>query len=414
MVYQFSARFAKIRLLFSDLNHMKKILLSLLAFALLTPTALAATLYSEYETVADKFERQEMAPIMITSTSDADITTEHGIRLMLATTDDAHILWDDTQPGFVSGTAKDNGKIDLNVQVEFSEDYKFVFIPVKEDFVAGEWLNIIGLYVRAYNAKFEPKKLGMDLNGDMVADVEDINTYRVGNNVKTDLVEPYTVRDLTYEKNADGSVTFQWTLPLDYDYDGTAIDRERVKNGFTQLALVYDEYASTFTDTDLEGVTSATYFFYAHDWNGNRSEPVEVFIDFTAGQEESVEEPEEEPVTEPVEEPVADEDEVDELSRLLNYYNVRYSIKCMPSGVVVAENNSACLWARIDLIYAQDLTGEEKVPGLALSARDLELMATRRRWPEQRHEDNCVAVAEPAGYCPALGKALNRISYFLD
>jgi len=86
----------------------------------------------------------------------------------------------------------------------------------------------------------------------------------------------------------------------------------------------------------------------------------------------------------------------------------------MPSGVAVAENNSACLWARIDLVYAQEVTGQVKVEGLALSARDLELMALRRQYPEARYQDNCVAAKVPASYCPALGKAVDRISYFLD
>ena len=400
---------------------MKKTLIIFLAFILFAPAVMAATIYSEYETVADKYQLKEMAPITITSTSDGDITAEHGIRILLAS--NQQILWDDTQPGFITGTAKDNGKVDLNVKLEFSEDYKSVFIPVKENWAATDWLNIIGLYVRAYDEKFEPQKLGMDLNGDGVADVTDINDYRVGSNAKSDVVAPYPVQNVEYTVNADGSVTFTWNQPPDYDYDGTAVNRDRVKNGQHQLSLVYNDYATTFTDSDLSGVTSATYDFYSKDLNGNQGAPVEVVVDFTAPEpvtepvaepEEPVAEPVEEPADEPAAEPVASEDEVSELSRLLNYYNVRYSIKCMPSGVAVASNNSACLWARIDLIYAQELTGEDKVPGLALSDRDLELMATRRQWPEKRYEDNCVAVNESAAYCPALGKALDRISYFLD
>jgi hypothetical protein len=86
----------------------------------------------------------------------------------------------------------------------------------------------------------------------------------------------------------------------------------------------------------------------------------------------------------------------------------------MPSGVAVAENNSACLWARIDLVYAQQITGEELVAGVALTDRDLELMALRRQWPEARYEENCTLADTPASYCSALGKALDRISYFLD
>ncbi|MBN2306524.1 hypothetical protein JXD20_00910 [Candidatus Peregrinibacteria bacterium] len=392
---------------------MKKTILFLLLFTLLVPGVQAATLVSDYETVADKYELQEFAPILITSTSDGDITAEHGIRIMLAP--DEKILWDDTQPA-ITGTAKNNGKVDLNVRVEFSDDYKSVFIPVKEDFEATEWLNLVKLYVRAYDERFDPEKLGMDLNGDMAADVLDINQYSVGRDVRTDGVKPYPVRNLTHEINDDGSVTFNWDKPVDYDYEKTVIDRDRIKNGFSQLATVYKDYATTFTDDDLDGVTSATYFIIAKDQAGNGSKPVEVFIDFTVPTEEPAEEPAEpeEPAEEPTEPVDVSEDEVAEMTRLLNYYKVRYQIKCMPSGVAVPENNSACLWARIDLIYASDVSGTPRLPGLTLTDRDLELMASRRQWPEMRYEDNCISAAEPANYCPALGKALDRISYFLD
>lgn len=394
---------------------MKKIIISLLLFSLFAPSVLAATIFSDYQTMLSRNERRQLANVLITSTSDGDITSEHGIRILLAPNE--QILFDDVVLT-ITGTAKDNGKVNLNVEPEYALDFKSVFIPVLEDFEATDWLSVHGLTARAYRDNFDYQRLGLDTNGDGEAEVSDINVYFVRVDVIQDIVPPFSIRDVAYNINADGSVTLNWSFPPDYDFDGTIIDRDRIKGGFSQLATVYTGFDASFTDTDLQDVTHATYYLISRDSTGNHGESVAVEVDFTALAEEPVvEEPvAEDPVVEEpvVEEPVVSESEADELNRLLNYYNVRYSIKCMPSGVAVAENNSACLWARIDLIYAQSVTGEDKVAGLALSERDMELMETRRRWPEMRYEDNCITASEPVSYCPALGKALDRISYFLD
>ncbi len=388
---------------------MKKTAIFLLLFLFLVPSALAATIVSEWQTVVFQNDIGEMAPMLITSTSDGDITSEHGIRIMLDP--EIMLLLDDAEL-YISGTAKDNGKVDLNVQPEYAPDYKSFYIPVMQDFEAADWLSIQGVKVRSYYEYTNDKFLGLDLDGDGIADVSDINTYRVGQSTKVDYTPPFPVLNADYVRNDDGTVSFTWDPPIDFDYDATIINRVRIKNGFPMESTVYNDFAASFTDTDLKDVTSATYSLVSKDSGGNQGDPVTLVVDpIVLDEEPVVEEP---VIEEPIPEPAAPEDEVDELSRLLNYYNVRYSIKCMPSGLAVAENNSACLWARIDLVYAQDRTGDEKVADLALSTRDLELMETRRKWPEMRYEDNCITAATPAGYCPALGKALDRISYFLD
>lgn len=388
---------------------MKKVILYLLSFALFVPGVMAATIVSDYPTFLEKNELRELAPVIITSTSDDDITAEHGINIVLP--EDEWVLWNDTDL-VITGVAKDNGKVNLNVTPQYASDYKSLYLPVMENFDAGDWLSIEGLQLRAYDDRVPEQALGLDLDGDLVPEISDINIFEVKNDERNDIVTPYPVTNVEYVIEANGDVTFSWNLPPDYDLDKVIVDRNRIKNGFSQVATVFYNFDTGFVDSDLDGVTMATYSITTRDVAGNQGSPVTVVIDFTA--EEPVSEPEEEPVSEPEEEPAASETEVEELSRLLNYYNVRYSIKCMPSGVAVPDNDSACLWARIDLIYAQEMTGEEKVEGLALSERDLELMASRRRWPEMRYEDNCVAAQEPASYCSALGKALDRISYFLD
>ncbi len=398
------------RTLSTYFSSMKKTALTLLSLVLFAPSALAATIYSDFHSVIDENEVQELAPVKITSTSDGDITAEHGINILIAPFE--KILFDDTALT-ITGKAIENGRVNLNVKPVYSSDYKSVFIPVMENWEGGDWLNIEGLTVKAYFEGFNAQKLGLDLDGDLEAEVEDINTYYVGNDVKGDIYPTFPVANVEHTVNDNGSISITWDLPPDYDYFETLIDRMRVKDGFTQTANVYSDYVGSFTDTDLKDVTEVTYTIWSKDEGGNLSESVELYVDLTEPVEEE-EEPAEEPADEPADEPEASESEVEELTRLMNYYNVRYSIKCKPGGVAVAENDSACLWARIDLIYSQEVTGDELVTGLALSDRDKDLMQTRRKWSEMRYEDNCELASESASYCSALGKALDRVSYFLD
>lgn len=386
---------------------MKRNLIIFISFLLFAPSVMAATIVSEFQTVVDKNETQEMAPVLITSTSDGDITAKSGIRILLVPAE--KVLWGDATLS-ITGKAIDNGKVNLNVKPEYSADRKSVFFPVMKDFVAGEWLSIQGLMLRGYDESFNDQTLGLDLNGDFKADVSDINIYRVGNDAKTDLTPPFPVQNAKYTKNANGSITLTWNQPPDYDYEGTIIDRTRVKDGSSQIATVYSDYTTGFTDTsDYTGVTSLSYKLIAKDTGGNQSDPLILTVDLTAPTKPTVPTAPTTPTT-----PTTPATEVQELNKLLSYYNVRYSIKCMPSGVAVAQNDSGCLWARIDLVYAQTITKTVKVAGLILSAQDLSLMKARRQWPEARYQDNCITAEQPAAYCSALGKALDRISYFLD
>lgn len=401
---------------------MKKSLISFLTLTLFIPSAMAATLVSEYSTVLDKNEVRELAPLLITSTADGDITAEHGINILLVP--DQKILWNDSDLA-ITGTARDHGKVNLNVKPQYSVDLKSIFIPVMKDFEAGEWLTINGLTLRAYDESFNDQKLGLDLDGDLKADVQDVNPYRVGHDEKSDLVAPFPVRNALSKINSDGSVTLTWSNPPDYDFENVIIDRNVIKNGLHFTSTVSNAFRSTdFTDNDLKNVTSSTYTILTTDGSGNQSTPVHVTVDLTQPQ----------PVTPPIVTPstppvppvettppatTPPSSEIEALNKLLPYYYVRYSIKCLPSGVPAALNDSACLWAKIDLIYTQQLIGKEKVKGLSLSSYDKELIGSRRQWPEARYQKNCLTLASipfptaPA-YCPALGKSLDRIGYFLD
>ncbi len=387
---------------------MKKLLIALLTFSLLMPTAFAATIFSDFSVNIDQREIKPLAPVKITSTSDGDITEEHGINILLSEQD--QILWEDRNIT-VFGSAVDNGRINLNVDVEYSYDYKSVYIPVMDDFEAGEWFQITGFNLRAYNDKFGNRFLGLDTDGDLVANVIDVNSYKVTEDEVTDWSKPYPPRQIEYTLNDNGSVTLIWDNPPDYDLDGIFITRKILSSGQVRTFNVYtNSYSSTatFTDTDVPEEGEISYTLNAFDLVGNHGQETTIVVDLSAPAPE----PEPEP-SEPAEEPAEPESEIDELNRLLNYYKVRYAIKCMPSGIPVPENDSTCLWARIDLIYAQELTGNDDID-VSLTERDLDLMSRRRQYPEGRYQTNCVEASEPASYCSALGKALDRISYFLD
>lgn len=393
---------------------MKKLSALLFGFMLLVPQTLAATIASDFSSDLDKQHIQSLWPVNIKATADSEITAEHGITIMLNFTDP--LIWENKVIS-VSGTAVSNGKIDSKVVAEYSKDYKVLHIPVKADFVSGEQFKVSNLSVRTYDYDTTRRYLELDINGDLVADAVDFNGYRVMDVDDTDNTHPYAIYDVESAINVDGSVTLSWAQPADYDIQYVRVDKWVTTNGMTSYKpkVFYEQLKNTYTDSALSGVDEVKYNVTAIDYVGFVSPDVYVTLDLTAPavEEEPTEEPidEEEEVTEDDEE--VGETEEEELSRLLNYYRVRYSIKCMPSGVPAAENDSNCLWARIDLLYAQEKTGQSLV-STALSDRDVSLMESRRRWPELRYQENCVDAAEPASYCPALGKALNRIAYFLD
>lgn len=251
---------------------MRRGVIVIIGLILMAPTALAATLVSTYSVEIKSGQARTLPPIMITSTSDQDIRAVHGINLVIPADTDA--VWELKAPNMI-GTAFDNKRVMLNVQVVYREGGKVLYIPVLEDFESGDYLQLQGLMVRA-GEEAGLLRLGMDLDGDAVADVNDVNPHALLTNMDA----------------------------LEFAYD--------------------------------------TRCHNAH-----------------------------------------------------------------PSNI-------ACLWARINLLYAQETMGEVRIEGLELTAQDLRQMEGRRRWPEMRYERNCENAPQSAGYCERLGGDLEKIRYFLD
>ncbi|MBU0577428.1 hypothetical protein KJ742_06845 [Patescibacteria group bacterium] len=395
---------------------MKKFVITLFCTLLIIPTAFAASIVSDYSSTIPQNYYETLAPATITADAEGEITAEYGINILIDV--DKYILWNVVDFITASGTAVSEGRVDAEIIPEYLEGYKVLHIPVNSDFAEGEFVTLNGLQLRTYDREISSRFLGLDIDGDFTADVIDINSYKVNTSIRTDNIPPYPIENVEYVINGNlTEIEITWDNPPDYDVTSNYIYRTVTRNGSTGLleTLYENMLMESVTDEDVQEGDEIFYEIYVKD-SRNLSEAYElnVTIEEPIVDGEEVSGPGQSPAPseeESAEEPLSDEFEA--LNSLYNYYKVRYSIKCMPSGVPASANDSACLWARIDVLYAQEMLDYDDVDA-SLSDWDLELMAKRLKYPEARYEDNCEVADEPASYCSALGKALERVHYFID
>ena len=195
---------------------MKKIIISLAFSLAFVSIANAATIASDYGNIMSQNTTEIIAPIVITAGSDSEITAEHGINLILDPY--LYILWNAVDTVDASGTAVTSGHMSAQITPEYLDGYKVLYIPVSEDLVSGESVTLNNVQMRSYNREFSARFMGLDLNGDLIADVTDINGYRVDADSRTDQTPPYPVTDVEYTLNSDKtSLTLTWNNPVDYD-----------------------------------------------------------------------------------------------------------------------------------------------------------------------------------------------------
>lgn len=377
---------------------MRNFLYVFLSAVLMTPSAFAADFSSSFTNSFFLNQTRDLAPITITATSAGEITSEKGIQIIFD--NEKKILWDAVSSLSATGSAVTNSKILANPVPVYKNDYKTLFIPVTADFDAGESVTLSGIRLRVYKTAFLSTYLSLDVNGDGVGDVQDVNKIEASQTEGTDFTAPYPVTDVSVVANSSFTqVALSWQPSPDYDSQGTNITRKRVHNGNTQEAsLLLNSTLTTFTDTDVTPGDILTYTFDASDGR-NFSEPVVQTITL----EPSVPEIPAQPAPTP---------ELDSLNRLYSSYKLRYAIKCFPSGVARPEGDAACLWSKIDLLYTQAKTGRSDITA-SFTARETDLIALRLPFSQNRYQTQCIEAVAPAPYCTALGKALDRAEYLL-
>ncbi|MBU1018136.1 hypothetical protein KKA33_03870 [Patescibacteria group bacterium] len=384
---------------------MKKTLISLGIIFFLPANAFAATMLSETMNQLALNQVRTLAPMNITAEADGEITAEHGMNIIID--ENNRVLWDAVSLMTATGTAVDNGKIAAEIVPIYDDSYRVLTIPVLADFAAGENVRLVGAKMRAYDRAFGSRFLNLDLNGDLAYETTDLNAYKVTDtDTVTDQTPPYQVQHLTTTLAENlKSITFTWKNPPDWDFVGTTMERVRIRGTQTQDIAVFEKRTFTeYTDTDIQEGDHLTYKIFTHD-KRNRSEPVvyEVVVETPAPEEPAEEEPAEEPS---IDEHDLTPAEIDSLHYFYTYYKVRQAIKCI-------RDDSQCLWAKINLVYTQEVLGLSEVD-VSLSDRDVYLIGIRIKWPEQRFQEKCVEADTPDKTCTALGKSLTRAHYFLE
>ena len=164
---------------------------------------------------------------------------------------------------------------------------------------------------------------------------------------------------------------------------------------------------TTYTDTNIKADDTVRYMIFAADTSNNTA--TSFGIDLVT----KIETPPVVtlPATTPPTTTPAEEEEKVELKRLLNYYDIRYQIKCLATGANPGSDN--CLYAKVELLYAQEKLQETKA-NISLTTDEITLMTSRIKWPELRYKNDCTDAKIPADFCPALKDGINRTKYFIN
>lgn len=392
----------------------KKVILALLIAA--TPIFFALTHadhHIEFKSVSDiEFDQSSNTTpfwrISIITKEPDVVNVDNGITIILPVGEP--IQWDLSKMGALklSGTAA--GKI-KDPTPTVSEDLYKLHLDVKENFMPNDELHIEGLTPITYKKSMSSRHLGLDITGDGIPELHNAHSFLVKSVARTDFIQPHDPADfVAFYDEGKKEVRLTWKNPRDYDFWQVAITRERVVNGKKEKIDVYSGPDEEFIDKSvIDG--EVTYTIYAIDEVGNNSGSVKQILDIGGAPPPPPEpEPDDKPVTD-LEKPDVTASEEAELKRLLNYYYIRYQIKCL--AATAQPTSSLCLWSKIDLIYAQQVVGIIKA-NIYLTENDIRLMKLRVRWPEMRYQTKCVDADVPDKTCPALKSSLKRTHYFID
>jgi len=393
---------------------MKNYLLIAAGFCLFAPTTSAANLHSISSNDLDKNHIETFSTLSIKADQANEISAQKGIHILLDK--EAQILWNNEAISF-SGSAVVNGRVAAKPLLTFSSDYKILNIPLLADFLPGEELKIDDLKVRTYGSTFGKRYLGLDINGDSIAEALDENYYRVIESNKSDNTIPYPVSQLKYAVSPEKTVTLNWLNSPDYDIDSIQIEKNVTLNGMVQnFPLFHKNLEPQFIDPNLKTAEKVSYLIKVKDFNGHESEVVELNIDLNAKANPEVTPPmvpqennQKDPLIVPTATPT--DVEVKTLNRLLNYYYLRYQIHCKADAQ--SATSDVCLLSRVNLFYAQKFTERILEPLLQFSDKDLDQLTMNLNVGKQQYEKNCLNISTPAPYCPWLKNDLTRSDYLL-
>lgn len=391
----------------------KKIILSLLLAV--TPFVFSSAFAIQFTAVSETQFNQSSNDtpfwrLTVAADEHDEVTVEHGLNFVLPRGE--AIQWDKTKNFGIQLSGSAANKV-IATEPKFFEDLKVLHLDVQMNFDKDDELHLTGLTPRTFRKAVSSRPLGLDINGNFYADLENFYPFLVKDAERSDFIPPYDPEGFHAEyKEAQKEVVLTWKNPPDYDFWQVAITRERTVDGKKEKLDAYSGHEEMFIDRNLKD-GEVKYVMNAVDTWGNNSGAVQVIL--TIGDPPPPEDPHvptPPPAPTPPVTPSNQDKEITSLTKLFDYYYIRYQIKCLATGA--DPEGSLCLANKIDLIYAQEKLGKVKALSAVITARDKYLMDLRLKWPQKRHEDNCVKAATKANYCTALRDSLDRQMYFIN
>ena len=401
---------------------MKKLAILIILF-LLPFQAFATTAEITKKITFSANETRAINPLVFYPTDDMPILADKKITLTLDR--NQHVLWQTVDKLSLYGNALASGKVNSAVTPTYSLDYKSLFFFVDQNLIEGDTFELSNLQIRAYDKYIKRGNIGVDIDEDGAIDFYIESAFEVDNDNKDkDKTAPYPCTNGQYLYQ-DGKILLTWENSPDYDVVASKIIRQIEKNGDTQTKILFQGgFLDGYYEDNLilEEGQVVRYMVYAND-SKNESDPLIIEVNLTKsesneGNSELIKDGERKPEesslenldkNEEVKEGVGlGQEEIDDLNRLYHYFKLRYQIKCLAND----PTNDLCRWAKIDLVYAQEKTGRDDID-VILSDSEINTTGKRLQFSERRYETTCQAASQPADYCSALGKAIDRAQYFL-
>ena len=212
-------------------------------------------------------------PVLIIDSDGDSVSQANGIRMMIP--DGLFLLFDRSATQLtLTGSAVTQGKIAAAVTPVYSDSLREVYLPVLGTFTKGMDVSISGLMIRTYRQENGKRKIGLDLNGDHISDVDNFRTTLINSENRVDVISPYPVKNISVIKN-DNGVKLTWVDSPDLDIERILITKKLTRAAAeTQSSLEAYQGDQFAMDTNVKAGDSIIYELVARDFAGNLSDAV--------------------------------------------------------------------------------------------------------------------------------------------
>lgn len=97
----------------------------------------------------------------------------------------------------------------------------------------------------------------------------------------------------------------------------------------------------------------------------------------------------------------------EDYSKKIGYYQIRYQIACRDYDTTDAR----CFWNKVEYVHAKEMVGDSSIADY-LTESELERIGKKIGFLESRYTQFCENTDEPAYFCSALGKLVDKGNYF--